>query len=106
MRVAQVIGDVTLSHRLDCFAAARFLIVQPLGEAALGGGGETVVASGTPAQRPPAAEPVVALDELSPGRCTLVAISEGREAAMPFHPRLVPIDVSCAAVLDQVEVKR
>ncbi len=94
MRTGEVIGDVTLSRQLDCFAGARFLIVEPRGAAALHDQEDCR-----------GAEPVVALDELSPGRGARVAISEGREAAMPFHPRPMPIDVYCAAVLDQVEVR-
>jgi ethanolamine utilization protein EutN len=49
-------------------------------------------------------EPVVAFDELSAGLGARVGISEGREAAMPFQPRPVPIDVYCAAILDTVHV--
>lgn len=94
MRVAVVIGTVTLSRRLDEIAGGRLLIVQPQTAAALRDG-ETAPA-----------EPVVAYDELNPGRGVRVAISEGREAAMPFHPRRAPIDVYCAAVLDAVEVTR
>ena len=99
MRVAVVIGDVTLAQRLDCLAGGRFIIVQPLSEAILAG---CAPRDATPSL----SEPVIAYDQLSPGRGARVAISEGREAAMPFHPRPMPIDVYCAAVLDTVEVRR
>jgi microcompartment protein CcmK/EutM len=92
MRVAEVIGTITLSRRLDEIDASRLLIVQPLDEAALRDGG------------PGTAEPVVVYDRLHPGVGARVAISEGREAAMPFYPRRAPIDAYCAAVLDQVHV--
>ncbi len=97
MRVAEVIGDVTLARRLDALAGGRFILAQPLGEALLAG-------RAPPAPAPDPAEPVVAYDELNPGHGARIAISEGREAAMPFYPRPVPIDVYCAAVLDTVEV--
>jgi ethanolamine utilization protein EutN len=48
-------------------------------------------------------EPLVAYDELGCGNGSLVAISEGAEAAAPFHPREKPIDAYCAALLDAVE---
>lgn len=103
MRVAQVIGSITLSRRLDDVPPGRFLIVRP----------EPLDALRLDARRPDVlagdggrsgAEPVVTYDELGAGRGTHVGISEGREAAMPFHPRPVPIDVYCAALLDAVDV--
>ena len=94
MRVGVVMGSVTLSRRLENIAGGRFLIVQPQGcEALRDAAAET-------------AEPVVAYDEIGAGVGSLVGLSEGREAAMPFHPRLVPVDVYCAAVLDAVQVDR
>ncbi len=92
MRVGKVIGTVTLSRRLEEIAGGRLLIVQPQSAATLSDG------------IPSSAEPVIAYDELSPGIGAQVGISEGREAAMPFHPRRAPIDAYCAAVLDAVEV--
>jgi len=94
MRVGRVIGSVTLSSRLDDVPPGRFLIVQPEDAAALQAVGV------------PTAEPVVAYDELGAGLGARVGISEGREAAMPFHPRRVPFDVYCAALMDAVHVAR
>ena len=91
MRVGNVIGTVTLSQRLENVAGGRFLVVQPRGLASLRDGS------------PSTAEPIVAYDEISAGIGSVVSISEGREAAMPFHPRLVPVDAYVAAVLDHVE---
>jgi microcompartment protein CcmK/EutM len=91
MRIAEVIGTVTLSRRLKDVPPGRFIIVQPQRVEAL---------RGEPAA---AVEPVVAYDELSAGEGARVGLSEGREAAMPFHPRPVPVDVYCAAVLDAVD---
>ena len=91
MRVCDVIGTVVLSHRLDNVAGGRFLVVQPRGLASLRDGS------------PSTAEPIVAYDEISAGIGSVVSVSEGREAAMPFHPRLVPIDAYVAANLDHVE---
>ncbi|UCG15911.1 MAG: hypothetical protein JSV19_11520 [Phycisphaerales bacterium] len=93
MRVGEVIGTVTLAHRLENIAGGRFMIVQPRSAAAIKGeAGAT-------------AEPVVAYDELSTAVGSVVGISEGREAAMPFHPRLVPVDAYCAAIIDEVQIQ-
>ena len=45
-------------------------------------------------------EEVVVFDELAPGLGRRIAISEGREAAMPFYPGVKPIDAYNAAILD------
>lgn len=92
MRVAKVIGRVTLSTRLPDVPAGQFLIVQPLSRDALTG------------RDKPSAEPVVAYDERSASIGDRVAISEGREAAAPFHPNRVPFDAYCAAIMDTVHV--
>jgi ethanolamine utilization protein EutN len=94
VRVADVIGDVTLSRRLPDVPAGRFILVQPLPLSALDGGA------------PGDVEPLVAYDDLSAGLGTRVGFTEGREAAMPFHPRLVPFDAYCAAILDAGPVDR
>lgn len=94
MRVAEVIGTVTLSQSLPELPAGQWLLARPLPL-------ETLIAGAASA-----VEPVVAFDELRAGLGARVGLSEGREAAMPFHPRPVPIDVYCAAVLDAVVAER
>ncbi len=92
MRIAEVIGKVTLSRRLESIAGGRLLIVQPLSEAAIKD------------EAAPTSESVVVYDGVSAGIGSLVGFSEGREAAMPFHPHPVPVDAYCAAILDQVHL--
>ena len=48
-------------------------------------------------------EEIVAFDELGAGVGSRVAISEGREAAMPFHPEIKPVDAYNAAILDHLD---
>ena len=48
-------------------------------------------------------EETVVLDELEPAWAARIAISEGREAAMPFHPEIKPIDAYNAAIIDRLE---
>jgi microcompartment protein CcmK/EutM len=94
MRIAKVIGTVTLNRRHDTVAGASFKLAVPLSLDNLSGA--------STAQ----AEELVVYDELGAGMGNLIAISEGREAAMPFHPDVKPIDAYNAAVLDAVQVNR
>jgi len=94
MRIAEVIGTVTLSTRLEDVPPGKLLIVRPLGADAL--------LAGSPSD----ATPVVAYDELGAGRGCRVAISEGREASAPFYPRRVPFDAYCAAIMDTVRIDK
>ena len=50
-------------------------------------------------------EEVVVYDELGAGLGSRIAISEGREAAMPFSPDVKPIDGYNAAILDTFTVE-
>ncbi len=45
---------------------------------------------------------IAVYDELGAGIGSRIAISEGREAAMPFHPELKPVDAYNAAILDSL----
>lgn len=92
MRIAQVVGTVTLSRRHPTLTGAAWRVVVPLGRTALAGG------SGG------RGEPLVAYDEFGAGDGALVTISEGGEAAAPFHPQQVPVDAYVSALLDVVDV--
>ena len=48
-------------------------------------------------------EEIAVFDELGAGIGSRIAISEGREAAMPFHPEVKPIDAYNAAILDTLD---
>jgi microcompartment protein CcmK/EutM len=50
------------------------------------------------------AEELVLLDELGSANDQLIAITEGPEAANPYYPKTKPIDASCSAILDDVDV--
>jgi ethanolamine utilization protein EutN len=92
MRIGQIIGNVTLSRSHPSVAGASWRVVVPL--TAAGAGGD---ASGR-------GEPFVLFDELGAGVGSLVAISEGAEAAAPFHPDQKPLDAYNAALLDTIEI--
>jgi ethanolamine utilization protein EutN len=92
MRIAQVVGTVTLSRWHPSFQGARLRLVVPLSLAELSGGGR------------PAAEELVAWDELAAGAGQWVALSEGSEAAQPFRPEMKPVDAYAAAILDRIDL--
>ena len=48
-------------------------------------------------------EEIAVFDELGAGVGSRIAISEGREAAMPFYPEVKPIDAYNAAILDTLD---
>lgn len=91
MRIAEVIGRVTLSRSHPALRNARFVIALPMPRAAL--------TDGSPAR----GEDVVAFDNLGAGPGALIGLSEGREAANPFGKEKTPIDAYCACLLDRVE---
>ena len=93
MRIATVIGSVTLSRWHPSMSGARYRLVVPKNWDDLKG------APGEPM------EEVVVYDELGAGIGSEIALSEGREAAMPFYPGVKPIDAYCAALLDNLAVR-
>jgi ethanolamine utilization protein EutN len=93
MRIAEVIGTVTLNRWHPSLTGARFKLVVPLSLADLAG------EPGEPA------EEIAVFDELGAGVGNRIAISEGREAAQPFYPDVKPIDAYNAAILDTVAVE-
>ncbi len=93
MRIAEVIGTVTLSRSHPTLVGGRLIIAVPFSLDALVEG------------RPPDGEDLVAYDELAAGTGSRIGISEGREAAMPFHPERKPLDAYCACILDSLTVE-
>jgi ethanolamine utilization protein EutN len=94
MRIAEVIGSVTLSRQHPSLKGGRFVIALPLPLEALTEGSSS------------RGEDVVAYDDLgaSGGGAGggLVGVSEGREAANPFGKNKTPVDAYCACLIDQI----
>ena len=97
MRVARVIGTVTLNKQLEALVPGQLLIGEVLDAPAMRG-----VAKNAPRQSE-MPQSLVIYDSLGAGFGQLVAVSEGREAAAPFYPQPVPIDAFSAAILDELE---
>lgn len=91
MRIGDVIGTVTLNRAHPSLLGASFKLVAPLSWDNLAGRWDERV------------EEVTVLDELGAGLGSRIAFSEGREAAMPFHPEVKPIDGYNAAILDSLD---
>lgn len=92
MRIAKVLGNLTLSRCAAELVGMRWKIVVPLSLDEL------------LEEREPASEELVACDELNAAPDEWVALSEGAEAAMPFTPKPMPLDAYLAAILDSVEI--
>jgi microcompartment protein CcmK/EutM len=92
MRIGEILGTVTLSRAHPSLAGGTFKLVVPLSLADLAERG------GEPA------EELVVYDALGAGMGQRIALSEGREAAQPFHPEVKPIDAYNAAILDQIQI--
>jgi len=92
MRIAKVVGTVTMNTAHPSMSGARLRLLVPLSLVELRDG------------VPPAADEIVGWDDLGAGLGSLVAISEGAEAAQPFRPNYKPIDVYISAILDHLDI--
>lgn len=92
MRIGEVYGSVTLASCLPEVRGRRLVLVQPESAERIRSGGANL------------SEPLVAFDEMGATPGTRVALSEGREASMPFVPVDCPADAYVAAILDAVEL--
>jgi ethanolamine utilization protein EutN len=92
MRIAEVIGNVTLSCVHPSLMGARWIIGVPYSLEALRENGA------------PDGEDVVIYDNLGAGLGTRIGFSEGSEAAAPFQPEKKPVDAFCACILDALVV--
>jgi ethanolamine utilization protein EutN len=91
MRIAEVIGTVTLSRAHPSLTGFRWVIGVPFSLSALRAG-------------KPDGEDLVILDELAAGFGSHIGFSEGGEAAAPFYPEKKPVDAYCACILDRIDV--
>jgi ethanolamine utilization protein EutN len=94
MRIAEVIGTVTLNRMHPSVAGYRWVIGIPLSLKALRD------------NLGPDGEDQVILDQLGAGFGQRIGFSEGAEAAAPFAPEKKPIDSYCSLLLDKVVVEK
>ncbi len=92
MRIGKVIGTVSLSRSHPTMRGARYRLAVPLSLANLQNDSSDE------------AEELVVYDDLGTGIGSLIAISEGGEAAQPFRPNMKPVDAYNAAILDRIDL--
>lgn len=93
MRIAEVIGKVTLSQSHPSLKGATWLL------------GVALNADGINGDESGRSEPFVIYDELGAGEGCRIAISESAEAAAAFYPETKPIDAYNAAILDEIVIR-
>ncbi len=98
MRIARVLGIIALSQRLPELPAGSLLLCETLDAHAV-----EHLATGA-GRRTPMPESLVVFDMLGAGVGQLIALSEGREACVPFEPKRVAIDAYCAALIDTLSM--
>ncbi len=92
MRIGKVIGTLTLSRWHPTLQGARYLMVVPQSLDNLTGASKAQ------------AEEFAVYDDCGAGHGSLIAISEGGEAAQPFRPDVKPVDAYNAAILDEIHL--
>ena len=91
MRIAKVIGTVTLNRAHPLLQGGRFKVAVPLSK-------EDLLNDQT------SADEMVVYDDLGVGIDDKIIMSEGAEAAQPFYPELKPIDAYNAGILDELDI--
>jgi microcompartment protein CcmK/EutM len=95
MRIGRVVGRVTLNRAYETLAGGRFVIVEVQDRFALAG------------QARKSSEALVCYDNLGATMGDTIALSESREACMPFYPeKRVPLDAYNAAILDRIVIAK
>ena len=103
MRIAKVVGTVTLNRSHPSYSGAVLRLAVPLSLAELSA--ELVAASsGKESETEAAADEVVVWDDLGAGVGSLIAMSEGAEAAQPFRPEIKAVDAYASALLDEIQL--
>lgn len=92
MRIAEVIGSVTLTRCHPTFDGATLKLAVPLSLDDLHKEG------------PGDDEPLVVWDEFGAGIGSRIMLSEGGEAAQPFKPNWKPVDAYNAGLLDEINI--
>lgn len=93
MRIAQVIGKLTVSRVHPTMAGLAFRLVQPLS-----------LADAVRGSASDHADLIASIDVLGSGIGDLILLAEGPEAAQPFLPDKKPADAYNAAILDSLSI--
>jgi len=88
MQLARVIGTIVATVKDPGLLGRTLLVVQPLDAA-----------------RRTVGAPIVAVDSVGAGTGEEVFFVRGREAALPFHPGVVPTDAAVTGICDHWHVE-
>jgi microcompartment protein CcmK/EutM len=91
MRLGIVRGHVTLSPAVPELLGKTLVVLEPVTMANL------IARNGLAGGKS-----LVAVDALGAARGQMVAFTEGREAANPFWPALIPVDAYCTLIVDSI----
>ncbi|XZE20246.1 EutN/CcmL family microcompartment protein [Pirellulaceae bacterium SH449] len=91
MQLYKVIGNVTLSRAHPSFRGSSLKATVPFGDTLLG---RTV--------NDP--DLVIVWDELGAADGSIIAVSDGAEAAQAFKPEQKPVDAYNAAIIDEINL--
>ena len=94
MKVAKVVGRLSLVKAHPSLVSRKWVLAMPLSLKALTGGDVG------------REEEIIAADDLGATNDTLVAITDGREAAAPYEPEKKPVDAYVACILDEINVDK
>ncbi len=92
MRIAEVIGTVTLNRCHPTFDGGTLKLAVPLKL-------DDLTETG-----PSDEDPLVVWDEFGAGVGSRIMLSEGGEAAQPFKPNWKPVDAYNAGLLDDIDI--
>ena len=92
MRIAKVVGTVTLNRCHPSFEGARLRLAVPLSLTEIRG------------ERQPQADEIVVWDDNGAGIGSLIAVSEGAEATQPFRPEMKAVDAYASAIIDSLDM--
>lgn len=91
MQLYQVNGTVTLSRAHSSFTGASLKTAEAYGEALFG-------------RKSLEPDLVVIWDDLGATEGSIIAVSDGAEAAQPFRPNQKPVDAYNAAIIDELNL--
>ena len=92
MRIAKVIGTVTLNRCHPTFDGATLKLAVPL------------KLDDLTQEELPDDDSLVVWDEFGAGIGSRIMLSEGGEAAQPFKPNWKPVDAYNAGLLDEIDI--
>ncbi len=94
MRIAKIIGNVTLNRAHPTFSGAQLKLAIPLSL-------ENLLDENAELRT----DVEVVWDDLGAGNGHLIAMAEGPEACRPFRPEKKPVSAYNAAILDEIKVE-